>query len=193
MVVVVLASIPQVALETAQPMLLMVLINAIVAHDNARVWMGVGGLVALVPIYITGNFMFEFMASRVGANVSNDLRIAAFWRLQALSVGYHRGRSRGDLLSRFSSDLDAVERTIVTEFPFALSCLLSITVGILLLLVVEWRLGLVLCALLPLVVLGPRWLGERASRASRQRQDDAAAVRSEEHTSELQSLRHLVC
>ena len=178
MTVVVAASVPQVALETVQPMLLMVLINAIVAQNTRQVWMTVLGLIGLIPTYIAGNFLFEYMAARVGANVSNDLRIAAFWRLQALSVGYHRGRSRGDLLSRFSSDLDAVERTIVTEFPFALSCLLSITVGVILLLVVEWRLGLALCALLPMVVLGPRWLGERASRASRERQDDAAAVMS---------------
>ena len=63
MSVVVMASIPQVALETAQPMLLMVLINAIVAHDNARVWAAVLGLVGLIPIYITGNFLFEYMAS----------------------------------------------------------------------------------------------------------------------------------
>lgn len=176
MTVVVLASIPQVALETVQPMLLMVLINAIVARDTARVWATVLGLVALIPIYITGNFLFEYMASRVGASVSNDLRMAAFWRLQALSVAYHRGRSRGDLLSRFSSDLDAVERSVVTELPFALSCLLSISVGVALMLSVEWRLGLALCALLPLVVVGPRWLGARASRASYVRQRDAAVV-----------------
>ena len=111
MTVVVLASVPQVALETVQPMLLMVLINAIVAQNTPRVWTTVLGLVGLIPIYITGNFLFEYMASRVGASVSNDMRMAAFWRLQALSVGYHRGRSRGDLLSRFSSDLDAVERS----------------------------------------------------------------------------------
>ena len=116
MSVVVVASIPQVALETAQPMLLMVLINAIVAHDNARVWVAVLGLISLIPIYIAGNFLFEYMASRVGASVSNDLRMAAFWRLQALSVAYHRGRSRGDLLSRFSSDLDAVERMVEACF-----------------------------------------------------------------------------
>jgi len=176
MVVVVLASIPQVALETAQPMLLMVLINAIVAHDHARVWTAVAGLVALVPIYITGNFMFEYMASRVGAAVSNDLRMAAFWRLQAMSVAYHRGRSRGDLLSRFSSDLDAVERSVVTDIPFAFSCLLSISVGVALMLTVQWQLGLALCALLPFVVVGPRWLGARASQASYIRQRDAAAV-----------------
>jgi len=176
MSVVVLASIPQVALETAQPMLLMVLINAIVAHDTARVWTAVLGLVGLIPIYIAGNFLFEYMASRVGASVSNDLRMAAFWRLQALSVAYHRGRSRGDLLSRFSSDLDAVERSIVTELPFALSCLISISVGVALMLSVEWRLGLALCALLPFVIVGPRWLGARASQASYVRQRDAAVV-----------------
>jgi len=80
-------------------MLLMVLINAIVAQNTPRVWTTVLGLVGLIPIYITGNFLFEYMASRVGASVSNDMRMAAFWRLQALSVAYHRGRSRGDATS----------------------------------------------------------------------------------------------
>ena len=178
MTLVVMASVPQVALETVQPILLMVLINAIVGRNTRQVWMAVLGLIGLIPVYIAGNFLFEYVAARVGASVSNDLRIAAFWRLQALSVSYHRGRSRGDLLSRFSSDLDAVERSVVTEFPFALSCLLSITVGVVLLLVVEWRLGLALCALLPMVIIGPRWLGSRASQASYERQVDVAAVMS---------------
>ena len=166
MTVVVLASVPQVALETVQPMLLMVLIDAIVAHETRRVWWTVGALIALIPIYVSGNFLFEYYAARVGASVSNDIRLAAFWRMQALSIGYHRGRARGDLLSRFSSDLDAVERTIATEFPFAFSCLLSIAIGVVLLFAVEWRIALGLCALLPLVVVGPRWLGERAGKAS---------------------------
>jgi ATP-binding cassette, subfamily B, bacterial len=178
MTVVLMATVPQVALETVQPMLLMVLINAIVGHEPSRVWWAVLGLIGLIPLYIAGNFLSEYMAARVGASVSNDVRIAAFWRLQALSVSFHRGRPRGDLLSRFSSDLDGVERAVATEFPFAMSCILSIIVGIVLLLVVEWRLGLALCVLLPLVVVGPRWLGARASQASYDRQRDAAAVMS---------------
>ena len=47
-----------------------------------------------------------------------------------------------------------------------------------LLLVVEWRLALVLCALMPMVIVGPRWLATRASQASYERQRDAAAVMS---------------
>ena len=173
------ASVPQVALETVQPLLLMVLINAIVAHDTRQVWMTVLGLIGLIPTYIAGNFLFEYVAARVGASVSNDLRIAAFWRLQALSVGYHRGRSaRRSALPRFSSDLDAVERTIVTEFPFALVPSQHHRGRHPAAFVVEWRLGLALRALLPMVVLGPRWLGERASRASCERQQDAADVMS---------------
>jgi len=177
-IVVVCASVPQVALETVQPMLLMVLIDAIVGHDTPRVWWAVVALIGLIPIYVAGNFVGEYMAARVGASVCNDLRIAGFWRLQALSVDYHRGRTRGDLLSRFSSDLDAVERAVATEFPFAWSCLLTIAGGVVLLLVVEWRLALVLCALLPMVIIGPRWLATRASQASYARQRDAAAVMS---------------
>jgi ATP-binding cassette subfamily B protein len=119
MTLVVVASVPQVALETVQPMLLMVLIDAIVGRNTQRVWLAVLGLIGLIPVYVAGNFLGEYMAARVAASVSNDLRIAAFWRLQALSVSYHRSRPRGDLLSRFSSDLDAVELAVATEFPLA--------------------------------------------------------------------------
>ena len=178
MTLVVVASVPQVALETVQPMLLMVLIDAIVGRNTQRVWLAVLGLIGLIPVYVAGNFLGEYMAARVAASVSNDLRIAAFWRLQALSVSYHRGRPRGDLLSRFSSDLDAVELAVATEFPFALSCILAIVVGVVLLFTVEWRLALGLCALLPIVIVGPRWLGARASQASYERQRDVAAVMS---------------
>jgi ATP-binding cassette subfamily B protein len=176
--VVALAGVPQVALETAQPMLLMVLIDGIVGRDMALVWGASLGLVGLIPIYVAGNFVGEYMAARVAASVSNDLRIAAFWRLQALSVGYHRGSTRGDLLSRFSSDLDAVERAIASEFPFAWACLLAIVIGVGLLFTVDWRLAIGLCALMPVVIIGPRWLATRASRASYERQRDAAAVMS---------------
>jgi len=176
MMLVVLATVPQVALETVQPMFLMVLIDAIVGHDARRVWLAMLGLNGLIPVHVAGTFLGEYMAARVGAAVSNDLRIAAFWRLQALSVSYHSGRPRGDLLSRFSSDLDAVELAVSTEFPFALSCVLAIVVGVALLFVVEWRLALALCALLPIVILGPRWLGSRASQASYERQRDVADV-----------------
>ena len=176
--VAVLAGVPQVALETVQPMLLMVLIDAIVGRNVALVWGAALGLVGLIPIYVAGNFVGEYMAARVGASVANDLRIAGFWRLQALSVGYHRGKTRGDLLSRFSSDLDGVERAIATEFPFAWACLLTILIGVGLLLVLEWRLAVALCTLMPMVIIGPRWLATRASRASYQRQRDAAAVMS---------------
>ena len=175
---VVIAGVPQVALETVQPMLLMVLIDAIVGHDARRVWLAVLGLNVLIPVYVGGNFLGEYMAARVAASVSNDLRIAAFWRLEALSVSFHRSRQRGDLLSRFSSDLDAVELAVATEFPFAWACCLAIAVGVVLLIVVEWRLALVLCALLPIVIIGPRWLGARASQASYDRQRDVAAVMS---------------
>lgn len=117
MTLVCLASVPEVALETVQPMLLMVLIDAIVARDTTQVWLAVLGLVGLIPIYIAGNFLGGYLAARVGASVCNDLRLAVFWRLHALSVSYLRGRSRGDLLSRMSSDLDAVERAVVTDTP----------------------------------------------------------------------------
>ena len=166
--VVALAGVPQVALETAQPMLLMVLIDGIVGRDMALVWGASLGLVALIPIYVAGNFVGEYMAARVAASVSNDLRIAAFWRLQALSVGYHRGSTRGDLLSRFSSDLDAVERAVASEFPFVWACLLAIVIGVGLLFTVDWRLAIGLCALMPVVASSARagWPREQAARAT---------------------------
>jgi len=176
MLLAVVGKLPSVALETVQPILLMVLIDALVAGNRPRVWLTALGLMALIPLYVLGNFMSGYAAARTGAGVVNDLRVALFERLQDLSLSHFAARQSGDLLSRFTSDLDAVERGLVVEVPFGISCALTILVGGALLFTVQWHLALALVVILPVVTLGPRLLSARADRASDERQQDAAHV-----------------
>jgi ATP-binding cassette subfamily B protein len=176
MTLAVVAKLPGVALETVQPMLLMVLIDALVAGNQSRVWFAALALIALIPAYVLGNFTSGYAAARTGAGVVNDLRVAMFERLQDLSLRHYASRQSGDLLSSFASDLDAVERGLAIEVPFGISCVLTVVVGGALLFAVQWPLALTLLALLPVLSLGPRLLGSRADQAGDERQQDASRV-----------------
>ena len=101
-----------------------------------------------------------------------------FAHLQRVPLGFHIGARAGDLTSRFTSDADAVERTVKEDLPYALSFALTTVVGIALLFVVEARLAAICAILLPLVAVGPRLLGSRPDRAGDARQRAAGDVAS---------------
>jgi ATP-binding cassette, subfamily B, bacterial len=172
-----LTMLPEVALETVQPLLLMTLIDdAILPGNGYLVALIVAALLGLLSIYALGLLANLYLSARVGAGVVNDLRLRVFERLQVLSRSFYARRRTGDLVSRFTSDLDAVDNALVLDLPFATSCLLTITVGTVLMFSIEWRLGLGVLVLLPLVNLGPRFLGARTDRAGYRRQRDVATV-----------------
>jgi ATP-binding cassette subfamily B protein len=104
----------------------------------------------------------DYLYAWMGARILFDLRTEMFGHLQRLSPGFYARAQMGDLTSRFSSDLAAVENAIVLGIPGALLCVINIIFSTSVLFVLDWRLALVAMAGLPLCVAGPRILGPRA-------------------------------
>ena len=75
---------------------------------------GDGGLLAANAL---GDLTNRYVVARAGARVMNDLRLRLFEHLQHLSVGFYARAKVGDLMSRFTSDLDAIERFLTGEPP----------------------------------------------------------------------------
>jgi ATP-binding cassette subfamily B protein len=99
-----------------------------------------------------------------------------FGHLQRLSPGFYARAQMGDLTSRFSSDLAAVENAIVLGIPGAMLCAINIIFSTCVLFVLDWRLALVAMAGLPLCVAGPRILGPRALAAGYRLRGEQAAL-----------------
>ncbi|MBV9959457.1 MAG: ATP-binding cassette domain-containing protein [Acidobacteria bacterium] len=117
----------------------------------------------------------DYLYAWLGARILNDLRQEMFRHFQRLSLGFYARSQMGDLLSRFSSDLNAIENAVVLGVPGAMLCGINIIFSACVLFLLDWRLAL--CALvgLPLCIIGPKILGPRALRAgSRVRVQQAA-------------------
>jgi ATP-binding cassette subfamily B protein len=117
----------------------------------------------------------DYLWARFGGRVMNGIRLEIFEHLQRLSMSFYARSQVGDLMSRFSSDVRAVETGLVIALPAGILALGNILFSAALLFRLEWRLATVTVIGLPLCLLGPRLLGPRAIKADyRYKQEEAA-------------------
>jgi len=179
---IVLSQAPATAFITLQPLLLRALIDdAIVAANAALAARLIAAMVGLLLLHGLGDLANHYLVARVVASVMSDLRLRIFTHLQRLSVSFYTRSRAGDLLARFTTDLEGVERALADDVPLAIYCGLTLLVGACLLVSLEWRLALALLVLLPAMPVLPRMLAPRAAAAGDQRQRAAARVLASMH------------
>jgi ATP-binding cassette subfamily B protein len=171
------SQLPAVVFYTAQPLLLAALIDdAITPGDRNLAALLLAGMVALLALHAAGDLARHYVGARAGARVMNAMRERVFARLAAGSTSF-RGRHRaGDLLARFGSDLDALERFLTDDLPSAFYYVVTILVGVGVLFALEWRLACTVIVLLPLIGIGPVVFARRAAAASHARQRQMGRV-----------------
>jgi ATP-binding cassette subfamily B protein len=118
----------------------------------------------------------RYYANVVGERMMFDLRVALFRHLQRQPVGYFASRKPGETISHVLNDVQGIgsvlSSTLVTLVDNAL--ILGTTAA--LVLVLDWRLGLVALALLPLFVPASRRVGETRKRLKRRAQVQLAEI-----------------
>jgi ABC-type multidrug transport system fused ATPase/permease subunit len=122
--------------------------------------LGVAGLKSLFA-YVQG-----ICHALVGENVVRDLRDQLYARLQRLSFSYFTTMPTGDIMSRLTSDLEAVEEFVSWGFVLFLMVILNFVTTFVMLLVLDWHLTLAIVAPVPFLGLvvflfnrrvGPAW------------------------------------
>src|SRR4029453_12998642 len=150
-----------------QPLLLQSLLDDAIVPGNAPLaGLLIAAMVGLLLLHGLGDLANHYLVARVVASVMSDLRLRIFTHLQRLSVSFYTRSRAGDLLARFTTDLEGGERALADGGPPAIYCVLPVVVGAGLLVKLEWRLALVLLALLPAMPVLPRLLAPRAAAAS---------------------------
>ena len=160
------------------------LIDEVLAERDGRVMAAlVGFLLAevLVTAILAGGR--GYLYAKLGAKAVNELRADLFGHLQRLSIGFFSRSQTADIEARFSTDLAAVESAIALALPTAAVCVVSGVFVIIALLVLEWHMAVPALLLLPLCILGPKWLGPRTSQASYDKKEQQAVLASLVHES----------
>jgi ATP-binding cassette, subfamily B, bacterial len=154
------------------PLVLKWIVDGPVAdRDPGGVWLGA---FALLLLGFAEALLFGFrrwLVARPLAGVEASMRAALYRRLQRLPVAFHDRWASGQLLSRATTDLMLLRMFLAFPLTFLVVNGATILVGLGILLLQEWTLGLVLMVpIVPLVMLCS-YFETRFSLAARRAQD----------------------
>ncbi|MGW2949672.1 ABC transporter ATP-binding protein [Streptomyces eurythermus] len=130
------------------PLVLKWLVDGPVAdHDPAGVWLGA---LYLLLLGIAEAVLFgirRWLVARPLSHVEAEMRAGLYRRLQRLPVAFHDRWASGQLLSRGTTDLMLLRMFLAFPLTFLLVNGVTILVGVVIMLMQDWTLGL--------VILGP--------------------------------------
>ncbi|MGH7963715.1 MAG: ABC transporter ATP-binding protein, partial [Candidatus Binatia bacterium] len=150
--------------------------NAITPQDKQVLFFILGLLAGGVVLVSLAGLGRDYLYAQVCTAILNDLRQRMFRHLQKLSMGFYSRAEVGDILSRFSTDLVAVENAIAAAIPWAILPALDVIFSTILLFTLEWRLALVAMLVFPLSLIGPRIFAPRAAAASYTRKQHESRI-----------------
>ena len=119
----------------------------------------------LVVSGLRGAFAYgqQYLSESVSQRAAYDLRNDIFKKLQSLSFGFYDREQTGDLMSKATQDVEAVRRFMSMGLLRGLSVAMTLGLVSSILLVTNWRLGLICLAFIPPLM----WRGLYLSRVLR--------------------------
>ena len=112
-------------------------------------WMVIG----LYAIRGVSSFALNYLIGWLGQRIVFDLRFQSYRHLNRLSLSYYDTRQTGKIISRLTSDIDTIQYMISGGFVTFLADLFGVAVILSVMFAVNWRLGTVAFAVVPLYVL----------------------------------------
>ena len=130
------------------PLVLKWLVDGPVADgDTAGVWLGALYLLLLGLAEALLFGLRRWLVARPLSHVEAEMRAGLYRRLQRLPVAFHDRWASGQLLSRATTDLMLLRMFLAFPLTFLLVNAVTILVGVIIMLLQDWALGL--------VILGP--------------------------------------
>lgn len=120
--------------------------------------------------------VFLQLSGKIGQNILLELRRRVFDHFQRLSLSFHEKYTSGRVISRLTSDIEAIAELLQSGFDGLVTAVLTMfgTAG--LLLVLDVHLGLVALVPLPILLLFTRWFRRQSSIVYRRTRETVALV-----------------
>lgn len=123
--------------------------------------------------------LLAYIMARTGQRVIRQLQLALFARLQRLSLAYYDTHPFGDLMSRVTNDVSALQQAFSFGLVQVLSGSLLVVWIVITMFALNWVYGLISVVLVPAMALATLWLSDRARRAFRVTRTQIGAVNVE--------------
>lgn len=142
-------------------------------------------VLAVLTIAILGaisSYFEKYLTTSVGQWVMHDLRRVLYSHIQRLSLSFHDRKRTGDLISRVTSDIDAVQSLISTVLLGMLVNVLTLVGMVMVMFYLNWQFTLIALVVAPglfLVIYHFTHRIKEASRAVRRQEGEIVSVLQE--------------
>ncbi len=136
-------------------------------------------LFILAAIYIAGVaavWMQNRMLNRVGQRIAARMRMQLFRKMETLPIKYFDTHKHGDLMSRYTNDMDRISEVLTDNLADMISAVLSLGGILMLMLFISPLLTLATVVIIPLMLLAVNLIVRRSRRYFQAQQSTLGGV-----------------
>ena len=153
----ILATLALTGVNLAVPKLLSTVTDVVEGGVDAaglqRIFRLTAWLVALYLLRVLFRFMSNYLAHRAAWYLVGDLRTRTYDKLERMHLGFFHDKQTGDLMSRVVNDTRDFELLYAHIIPESITNFVTFAGVLVMLLTINWRLALVTCAPIPLILV----------------------------------------
>ncbi|MDE3190096.1 MAG: ABC transporter ATP-binding protein, partial [Acidobacteriota bacterium] len=139
--------------------------DALHGHTGARLEIVVGIFVAAGLANWGMTYVETYLTGWVGERILADLRNRLFEHLQQLSLGFYERNRAGVIISRLTNDVEAIDQLVTDGVTTLVQSTLTLGGTAVILFVLDWRLALATCAVIPLMSVATLLFRKYSARA----------------------------
>lgn len=136
----------------------------------------VATLCAVVAVQAISRMFFLNRSGRIGQGVLLELRRRVFRHFMRLDVDFHDRYTAGRVVSRSTNDVEAIQDMLETGFDSLVTAFLTLFGTAILLVFLDFRLGLMCLAAFPLLIALVWWFSAESAKTYRRVRESAALV-----------------
>ena len=133
-------------------------------------------LCAAVVVQAVSRMFFLKASGRIGQQVLLEVRRRLFRHFMRLDVTFHDRYTSGRVVSRSTNDVEAIQDMLETGFDSLVTAALTLFGTAILLLVLDFRLGLMCLAAFPILIALVWWFSRESAKNYRRVRENAALV-----------------
>jgi subfamily B ATP-binding cassette protein MsbA len=159
----------QAGAELLPPLFQKQIIDGVIGkRDLSQLGLLLGGMVLTYAVLRGINIADQYMRHALGERFILDLRVRLYAYLQRLSLSFFERTSTGELMSRLTNDVNALEDFITHGSTLTTVDMIRLLSTGIVLFVLDWRLALAVLIPLPFLAVGLRWFNKKVRPMYRQ-------------------------
>ncbi|UUM20121.1 MULTISPECIES: ABC transporter ATP-binding protein [unclassified Mycoplasma] len=143
--------------------------------DDQNWWFRFYSMMALgVVLYTAGvsfNFLYQWIIVKITFKTMAKLRMDLYVHSQKLPIKFFDQNQKGEILSRYTSDIDTLRQFISKSIPITINAIVTLIISFVIMMWLSWILTLITLVLVCVILYAMKTLGQRSGKYFKKRQE----------------------